>query len=48
MHGGLYGALDENGRIVERGWTACGYETTAESPPERTWRELSKESATGG
>ncbi len=45
MHGGFHGALDESGRIAEKGWAPCGYETTKESPPERTWQELGKSGA---
>ena len=42
MHGGLYGATDMNGRVTEPGWAACGYETTKDSPLERTWVELTR------
>ena len=41
MHGGLHGATDMNGRVTEPGWSACGYETTKETLPGRSWSELS-------
>ena len=41
MAGGLHGAFDQLGRVVEPGWAACGYAVTQESPPERTWKGLS-------
>ncbi len=42
MFGGFHGATDMSGNVVEQGWSACGYETTKESPPERSWAELSR------
>ena len=42
MHGGLYGATDETGRVSEPGWSACGFETTRKSLAGRTWAELTQ------
>ncbi len=42
MHGGMHGAHDQMGTLVERGWLACGYAETIESEPERTWAELAR------
>lgn len=40
MHGGFHGATDEAGQLVEPGWSLCGYPSTTESPPERTWAAI--------
>lgn len=41
MYGGFHGATDMVGRVTEPGWSACGYETTLETPPGHSWNELS-------
>ena len=41
MYGGFHGASDMSGRVIEPGWSACGYETTQETPAGRSWNELS-------
>ena len=40
MEGGFHGMPDLTGQIVEPGWAACGFETTTEADPERTWEAL--------
>ncbi len=40
MEGGYHGAKDMAGKVVEPGWAACGFETTTEANPERTWSKL--------
>jgi hypothetical protein len=42
MAGGLLGATDMSGNVVEPGWTACGFETTRKAEPGRSWSELAK------
>jgi rhodanese-related sulfurtransferase len=42
MQGGMLGATDETGRLLEPGWIACGLPTAKASAPERTWRELAR------
>ncbi len=40
MAGGFHGATDMSGNVVEQGWAACGFDTTRQSEPGRSWREL--------
>jgi len=40
MEGGFHGMPDPTGQIVEPGWAACGFETSTEPDPERTWGAL--------
>lgn len=40
MYGGFTGAFDPGGNLVEAGWEACGFETTTDLNPERTWDAL--------
>ena len=40
MVGGVHGAKNVLGTIVEKGWIACGFPTETKSPPERTWALL--------
>jgi len=40
MAGGFHGASDMSGNVIEAGWVACGFDTTRESQPGRSWREL--------
>ncbi len=40
MHGGFSGAFDRAGNLLEAGWQACGFETTADEEPERSWEAL--------
>jgi len=42
MFGGLHGATDMSGNIVEPGWIACGFETSKQTEPGRSWKELAK------
>jgi len=42
MAGGLLGATDMSGNVVEPGWVACGFETVKKSEPGRSWKELTK------
>jgi len=41
MVGGMHGARDETGTVVEAGWTALGLPQSLEPVPERTWSALS-------
>ena len=43
MRGGVHGAYDGGGSLVEAGWAACGFEQSTESPVEATWEYLSGE-----
>ena len=40
MRGGMHGAYDRSGALIEAGWNARGYEQVAGSAPERTWNAL--------
>ena len=40
MEGGMHGAYDESGAVVEAGWAACGFEQTVDASPEQTWVAL--------
>ncbi len=40
MDGGFSGKRDELGRLVEEGWTGCGFPTEGTAPAERTWEKL--------
>ena len=40
MNGGFHGATDMSGRVLEPGWATCGFETTQECLPGRSWGEL--------
>ncbi len=42
MSGGFHGATDMSGSMLEQGWAACGFDTTRECQPGRSWRELEK------
>jgi rhodanese-related sulfurtransferase len=42
MAGGFHGATDGSGRVLEPGWAARGFESTRESRPGRSWRELAR------
>lgn len=42
MDGGFHGAMDMAGNVVEPGWAACGFETTTEPDPARTWEALQR------
>ena len=42
MLGGLMGATDMSGNVIEPGWIACGLETSRKSEPGRSWKELAK------
>jgi len=41
MEGGMHGARDETGTVVEAGWAALGFPQAVESERERTWSALS-------
>jgi hypothetical protein len=41
MEGGMHGARDETGTVVEPGWTALGFPRSVEPVQERTWSALS-------
>ncbi len=41
MRGGMFGAFDNLGALVEAGWAACGFEQTVDGPAERRWEHLS-------
>ena len=45
MAGGFHGATDEMGRMVEPGWSACGYASTKKSEPGRSFQELASGSS---
>lgn len=40
MNGGMMGATDPMGTVVEPGWQACGFPVTNEARSERTWEAL--------
>ncbi len=40
MVGGMHGARDETGTVVEAGWAALGHPQAVEGEPERTWGAL--------
>lgn len=40
MAGGYHGATDMSGSVLEQGWAACGFDTTRQAMPGRSWREL--------
>jgi len=42
MAGGFHGAADMGGNVVEPGWAACGFDTTKQPQPGRSWKELAK------
>jgi hypothetical protein len=42
MAGGFLGAFDMSGNLIEPGWVACGFESTKECEPGRSWKELAK------
>ena len=40
MEGGIHGAFDRGGGLIEAGWLACGFEQTVDGPQERRWESL--------
>jgi len=42
MAGGFHGASDMSGNMLEQGWAACGHDTSKQSQPGRSWKELAK------
>jgi len=40
MQNGYLGARDESGRVVEPGWTGCGFPCETAAAAERTWTTL--------
>jgi len=42
MAGGMHGAFDEKGALVEKGWIACGFEQAVDAAQDRTWAALER------
>ncbi|MFT5292096.1 MAG: hypothetical protein ACI8QS_001679 [Planctomycetota bacterium] len=40
MAGGYHGSTDPSGNVQVVGWEACGFDSTTEPTPGRTWDEL--------
>lgn len=40
MFGGFHGAVAPTGQVMQKGWEACGFETTQQPEPGRSWDEL--------
>ena len=40
MAGGYHGGIDAISQTPVIGWEACGFESTTEPTPGRTWEEL--------
>ena len=45
MSGGWHGAMDQGGRVLERGWAACGFEEERVAQPGRSHAELRHETS---
>ncbi len=44
MAAGYHGGVDASGTRMIAGWEACGFDSTTEPTPGRTWGELKPKS----